>query len=45
MRYNTDTGNTDPINKSVTAQLQSAITTNCTTSTTVLITYSIIDTS
>jgi len=45
MRYTTDAGNTDPINKSVTAQLQSAITSNCTTSTTVLITYSIIDAS
>ena len=45
MRYTTDAGNTDPINKSVTAQLQGAITTNCTTSTTVLITYSIIDVS
>ena len=45
MRYTSDAGNTDPINKKVTAQLQNSITTNCTTSTTVLITYSIIDVS
>ena len=44
-RYTSDYGSYDPLNKSVTAQLQTAISSNCTNSTTVLITYSIIDAS